>query len=118
MAEHHSAATTTDRHTDDPQWGVVALVGVVSVILLYAIILAAQAIYLAADRQQVREKIYNAPAREYQNLRSQQLVEIDGDLPTWISEPEGQVQLPIQQAMRLFVAEHGSAGSSNAASAD
>jgi hypothetical protein len=92
------------RERDEPKAGLIAVIGVVGVIWLVAIVLGTQALYYEADRAQTQEKIHAVVAAEHQQLRDQQLADLNSY--RWIDKERGVAGIPIDRAMELSVREH------------
>jgi len=88
---------------DDPNVAVSAVVGIISAILLFVIIVALQALFFSAEQRELEAKVYSQPHQALQQLDARQL-ELLGSYG-WVSETEGVVHVPIHRAMELIVAE-------------
>jgi hypothetical protein len=86
----------------EPKSGLVAVVGMVSAILLVAVILLLQAVYYRAQEKEDLAKAVMVPP-EAQMLRAQQLGQLQGYR---VVDPQGGiVAIPIDRAMELLVRE-------------
>lgn len=87
----------------DPNTPAVLLVGIIGVILLFAIVVGLTAVYQAVEQDQLQDKVYTSVPQELAQLRAKQQAQINGyrHLPG-----DGQrVALPITRAMELVVDE-------------
>jgi len=88
---------------DDPNVAASAVVGIISAILLFVIIVVLQAFFYGAEQRELEKKVYSQPYQALQQLDAKQL-----ELLTsygWVSEAEGLVRVPIERAMELVVAD-------------
>ena len=88
---------------DDPNVAASAVVGIISAILLFVIIVVLQAFFYSAEQRELEKKVYSQPYQALQQLDAKQL-----ELLTsygWVSEAEGLVRVPIERAMELVVAD-------------
>ncbi len=88
---------------DDPNVAASAVVGIISAILLFVIIVVLQAFFYRAEQSELQRKVYSQPVEALQQLEAGQL-----ELLTSYSraaEGEGVVRIPIERAMELVAAE-------------
>jgi hypothetical protein len=88
---------------DDPNVAASAVVGIVSAILLFVIIVVLQAFFYRAEKSELEKKVYSQPYQALQQLDANQLELLNSY--GWISEAEGTVRIPIDRAMDLIAAE-------------
>ena len=88
---------------DDPNVAASAVVGVISAILLFVIIVVLQAFFYRAEQNELQRKVYSQPYQALQQLDAKQLELLNSY--GWVSEAEGTVHLPIERAMELVAAE-------------
>ena len=88
---------------DDPNVAASAVVGIISAILLFVIIVMLQAVFYRAEQRELAKKVYSQPFEALQRLDATQLEQLNSY--GWISQPEGVVHLPIERAMELMAAE-------------
>jgi len=88
---------------DDPNVAASAVVGIISAILLFVIIVMLQAVFYRAEQRELAKKVYSQPFEALQQLDATQLEQLNSY--GWISQPDGVVHLPIERAMELMAAE-------------
>ena len=88
---------------DDPNVAVSAVVGIISAILLFVIIVMLQALFFRAEHREMERKVYSQPYQALQQLDADQLGLLNSY--GWVSEKEGTVHVPIDRAMELIAAE-------------
>jgi hypothetical protein len=88
---------------DDPNVAASAVVGFVSAILLFVIIVVLQAYFYRAEQQELERKVYTQPYEALQQLDATQLEQINSY--GWVSEADGVARIPIDRAMELVAAE-------------
>ena len=88
---------------DDPNVAASAVVGVVSAILLFVIIVMLQALFYRAEQRELARKVYSQPYQTLQQLDADQLGLLNSY--GWVSEKEGVVHVPIDRAMEIVAAE-------------
>jgi hypothetical protein len=88
---------------DDPNVAASAVVGIISAILLFVIIVVLQAYFYSAEQSELERKVYSQPYQALQQLDANQLELLNSY--GWISEAEGTVHVPIERAMDLIAAE-------------
>jgi hypothetical protein len=88
---------------DDPNVAASAVVGIISAILLFVIIVVLQAYFYDAEQAELEQKVYTQPNQALQQLDAGQLELISSY--AWVSQADGVVRIPIERAMELVVAE-------------
>jgi hypothetical protein len=88
---------------DDPNVAASAVVGIISAILLFVVIVMLQALFFRAEHREMERKVYSQPYQALQQLDADQLGLLNSY--GWVSEKDGVVHLPIDRAMELIVAE-------------
>jgi FlaG/FlaF family flagellin (archaellin) len=88
---------------DDPNVPASAVVGIIGAILLFAIIVALQALFYSFEEQELQRKVYGQPYEALQQLDADQVEQLNSY--GWISEPDGVAHIPIERAMELTVEE-------------
>jgi len=88
---------------DDPNVAASAVVGIISAIALFVIIVLLQTWFYKAEEDERFRKIYSEPYEELQKTDNQQLEQLGSF--GWISEPDGVAHIPIERAMQLVVDE-------------
>ena len=89
---------------DDPNVAASAVVGIISAILLFVIIVVLQAYFYSAEQGELERKVYSQPYQALQQLDANQLELLNSY--GWISEAEGTVHIPIDRAMDLIAEEN------------
>ena len=88
---------------DDPNVAASAVVGILSAILLFVIIVVLQAYFYDASRTELEKKVYSQPDQALQQLDATQLELLNSY--GWVSQSDGVVRIPIERAMKLVAAE-------------
>jgi hypothetical protein len=88
---------------DDPNVANSALVGIISAILLFVIIVVLQAYFYRAEQQELDRKVLTQPYEALQQLDAQQLEQLNSY--GWVSQADGTVRIPIDRAMELIAEE-------------
>lgn len=88
---------------DDPNVAASAVVGIISAILLFVIIVVLQAYFYGAEQTELEKKVFTQPNQALQQLNASQLEMISSY--GWVSQPDGVVRIPIERAMELVAAE-------------
>jgi uncharacterized integral membrane protein len=92
----------TVEHEGDPNASMVFTVGIVGAILLLALLIFGVVLFQNAQALQTEEKVFAGKPVE---LAEQQTLQLAGiNQYRYISEPEGIVAIPIDEAMDIFVA--------------
>ncbi len=89
---------------DDPNVAASAVVGIISAILLFVIIVVLQAYFYGAEKSELERKVYSQPYQALQQLDADQLELLNSY--GWVSEAEGTVHVPIERAIDLIAAEN------------
>jgi hypothetical protein len=89
---------------DDPNVAASAVVGIISAVLLFVIIVVLQAYFFDAERAELEKKVYTQPDQALQQLDASQLELISSY--GWVSQADGVVRIPIERAMELVAAEN------------
>ena len=89
----------------EPNTSLTAVVGVVSAILLFAIVVTLQAFFYRSERAEDQRKVVAVAPEELSQLRAQQ----EELLHTykWVDPAKGVVAIPIERAMEIVVKEGG-----------
>ena len=88
---------------DDPNVAASAVVGIISAILLFVIIVFLQAYFYGAEKSELERKVWSQPYQSLQQLDANQLELLNSY--GWVSEGDGVVHVPIERAMELIAAE-------------
>jgi len=88
---------------DDPNVAASAVVGIISAILLFVIIVVLQAFFYQAEQSEIERKVYSQPYQALQQLDANQLEILNSY--GWVSEGDGVVHVPIERAIDLVAAE-------------
>ncbi len=88
---------------DDPNVAASAVVGIISAIGLFVIIVLLQTWFYRAEEDERYRKVYSQPYQELQKIDNDQLERLGSF--GWISEGDGVAHIPIEQAMKLVVEE-------------
>ena len=94
---------TSNTVNDDPNVGKITLVGVIGAILLFAIIVAMQALFYNVEEAQRTSKLGVGDPYELGRLRARQLEQLHAY--RWLDKPNGVVGIPIELGMDLIVRE-------------
>jgi len=89
---------------DDPNVAASAVVGIISAILLFVIIVVLQAFFYSAEQRELDKKVYSQPYQALQQLDARQLEILNSY--GWVSESEGVAHIPVERAMELIAAEN------------
>ncbi|MEN8151282.1 MAG: hypothetical protein ABFS86_15810 [Planctomycetota bacterium] len=93
------------RPQDELRASPIVMVGVVSAILLFAIIVGFSGAFLIWEKQEAAKKTSPLAPDELRRLRSQQMGELGAY--RWVSEKDGIVRIPVDRAMEIVVREAG-----------
>ncbi len=88
---------------DDPNVAASAVVGVISAIALFVIIVLLQTWFYRAEEDERYRKVYSQPYQELQKVDNEQLERLGSF--GWISEGDGVAHIPIEHAMQLVAEE-------------
>ena len=91
------------RPQDELRASPIVIVGVVSAILLFILVVGVSGLFLQWQKQEASEKSSPLMPEELRRLKSQQMGGINSW--RWISEKDGVVRIPIDRAMELVVEE-------------
>ena len=88
---------------DDPDVPASLVVGVVSAVLLFVVVVALQALFYRMAEGERSRKVYEQPYEALQKLDADQL----GTLSSygWVDQQQGVTRIPIERAMQLIVDE-------------
>lgn len=103
--KEQQAASQFERYDtiDTPK---IVVVGFVSAILTFVVVLAAQAVFFAADAAESQRKIAQAAPTELNDGWTQQQNRLAGY--GWVDANKGLVNIPVTDAMRMVVEEQRS----------
>ena len=90
---------------DDPNVPASAIVGIVSAIVLFVIIVLLQGLFYAMQADELERKVYSQTSEELRALDADQLKRLNSY--GWVSEPDGIAHIPIDRAMDLVLQESG-----------
>ncbi|MEW6337969.1 MAG: hypothetical protein AB1625_11290 [Acidobacteriota bacterium] len=96
----------------DPNTPATVVVGVLSAVLLFALVVMLQAVFYWAEKAENRRKVVAVAPEELAGLRAAQLEQLHSY--RWVDQNAGVVAIPIERAMALVVAEQGRAGAGGA----
>ena len=88
---------------NDTNTPMLALVGVVSTILLFALIVGLQVLYYALAEQDFERKVIHIPTAESDGILAEQ--EIQLTQYGWLDRAQNKVAIPIDRAMERVVAD-------------
>jgi len=88
---------------DDPDVPASLVVGVVSAVLLFVVVVALQALFYRMAEGERSRKVYEQPYEALEKLDADQL----GTLSSygWVDQQQGVTRIPIERAMQLIVDE-------------
>jgi hypothetical protein len=93
------------RTNDDPHTSGTVVVGVVGAILVFAVIVALQALFYNVESAETVSKVYDVGPDQLNLLRADQLERLHSY--RWIDHEQGVVGIPIDLAMKLVADELG-----------
>jgi hypothetical protein len=93
----------TEQTSSDPDTSATIVVGVVGAIVVFAIIVALQALFYRTETRETVSKVYSVVPEQYSRLRAEQLETLNSY--RWIDKKNGVVGIPIDRAMELVVQE-------------
>lgn len=96
--DHQQSGTALQEQRDDPNVATVAYVGLVGIILLFALIVALQAMYYNFEQAELTVKTQNPMPVVLSDLRAEQQQAL-ADYH-WVDREKGVVGLPIEEAMQ------------------
>jgi hypothetical protein len=88
---------------DDPNVPVSVVVGIISAVLLFVIIIGLQAVYFSMERGELERKVFSQSSESLESLKAGELEQLNSY--GWVSEPDGVAHIPIERAMELVVSE-------------
>ena len=88
---------------DDPNVQNSAIVGIISAILLFVIIVGLQALFYSMHEDELQIKVYTQTSEELRAVRAQQLEQLNSY--GYVDPNAGTVHIPIERAMELVAAE-------------
>lgn len=91
---------TEHTHGGDPPSNTTVLVAIISTILLLAVVMTAVVIFQNVQYYEDQTKVYTGSPRELADLQFKQLATINES--RWVSEKDGIVAIPIDDAIRLY----------------
>ena len=94
---------STQQTNADPDTSATIVVGVVGAIVVFAIIVALQALFYNVEASETVSKVYSVAPEQYSRLRADQLETLNSY--RWIDRKNGVVGIPIDRAMELVVQE-------------
>lgn len=97
--------TTGPRRNDDPETSGILIVGILSAIFLFVIIVAVQALFYNIQKAEHERKVVTQPHAEWSQVKTEQLETLNSY--RWIDREKGVVGIPIERAMELFLEERG-----------
>ena len=89
---------------DDPNVTVGAVVGIISVIVIFVSIVLLQALFFHMQEGEMERKVYRQTDEELRSLDAQQMETLNSY--GWIDQTGGVAHIPIANAMDLVVAEN------------
>ncbi len=87
----------------DPKSSTTLIAGLIGAIGLLVIVVAAQVLFYNVQRYEDERKLYGIKPRELADLQAAQLAQINGY--RYVDRQKGIVAIPIDDAIRLYVAE-------------
>ena len=84
---------------DDPNVPISAIVGIVSAIALFVVIVLLQGLFYAMQEGELERKVWSQTSEELRALDADQLKQLNSY--GWVSEPDGIAHIPIDRAMDL-----------------
>jgi len=88
---------------DDPNVPVSAVVGIISAVLLFVVIIGLQALFFSMEKAEIDRKVTGRSFDDLERSRADQLEQLNSY--GWVSEPDGVVHIPIERAMEIVVQE-------------
>ncbi len=88
---------------DDPNVAASAVVGVISAIALFVIIVLLQTWFYKAEEDERYRKVYSQPYQELQKTDNEQMEQLGSY--GWVSENDGVAHIPIDRAMEIIAQE-------------
>ena len=88
---------------DDPNVPVGAVVGIVSVILIFVSIVLLQAFFFFMQEEEMERKVYRQTNEELRSLQAKHMETLNSF--GWVDQANGVAHIPIANAMELIVLE-------------
>lgn len=88
---------------DDPNVQASAVVGIISAILLFVVIVGLQALFHSMQHDELEAKVYRQSSEELRAVRAGQLEQLASY--GYVDQAAGTVHIPIERAMDLIAAE-------------
>lgn len=88
---------------DDPNVQKSAVVGIISAIVLFVVIVGLQALFYSMQHDELEAKVYRQSSEELRAVRAQQLEQLNSY--GYVDPAAGAVHIPIERAMQLIAAE-------------
>ena len=88
---------------NDTNTPMLALVGFVGAILVFALIVGLQVLYYATAEKEREQKVIEAPTAESDSLIAEQKIKLTQY--GWLDRKQNKVAIPIERAMELVVAD-------------
>jgi len=88
-----------------PNTPLLITIGAVSGFLLLVLIIGVQAWFLREVQRETHIKYEDVPPQPVTNLKIEQMTKINQ--PRWVDQSKGRVAIPIDEAMKMIVANHG-----------
>lgn len=89
---------------DDPNSLMTVVVGVISCVLLLAILFGLEAVFYGLQQREFRDKVVNRKPVELQQVRAEGEQAIRDY--RWIDREQGVIGIPIERATELLIEEH------------
>jgi hypothetical protein len=93
------------RGSGDPNPQTTVLVGIITAIMLFVVVVLLQALFYRVERGEVRRKVEAVVPEELARLRAAQLEQLNAY--RWVDQAAGVAAIPIDRAIRLVVQEQG-----------
>jgi len=93
------------RGSGDPNPQTTVLIGIITAIMLFVVVVLLQALFYRVERGETRRKVEAVVPEELTRLRAAQLDQLNSY--RWVDQAAGVVAIPIDQAIRLVVQEQG-----------
>ncbi len=98
---HDNGNSTTERHVRDLNVRMLGVLGAVSVLVTYLIVVATQAWFNYEFQREYEKKAYNAPNSWLQSIENEARFNLQ--VTEWVSQEQGIVRVPIEEAMQYLV---------------
>jgi hypothetical protein len=93
----------------DPSAPWTVVIGIIGAILTFALIVALQVLFHRVQDSEEEKKVYSQVSEQLAQIKSQQLENLNSY--RWLDRKAGRVEIPIDRAMQLVVAEQAAASS-------